>query len=310
VGLPLIDAAELRRLVPMDRAVDALERAFAAETFPEAPQRTRLAAGDGELLLMPAAGPDGVGVKAVTVHPGNPSRGLPFVHAVYALFDPDTLAPTALIDGEALTALRTAAASALATRHLARPDAGRLVLFGAGTAATAHLDGMRAVRRIRAVRVVSRGRDRAEALAERAEADGMEASVGTPEDVAEADVVCTCTTSPEPVFDGALLPAGVHVNAIGAFRPDSRELDDEAIRRSRVVVETREAALAEAGDLLIPLRSGLIPESHIVADLREVVHGASVRSGPQDLTVFKSVGIALEDLAVARAAADAFAPEA
>jgi ornithine cyclodeaminase/alanine dehydrogenase-like protein (mu-crystallin family) len=305
VGLPLIDAAELRRLVPMGRAVDALERAFAAETLPEAPQRTRLPAGEGELLLMPAAGADGVGVKAVTVHPGNPSRGLPFVHAVYALFDPDTLAPAALIDGEALTALRTAAVSALATRHLARPDAERLVLFGAGTTATAHLEGMRAVRPIGSLRVVSRGRDRAETLAERARAGGIEASVGTPEDVADADLVCTCTTSPEPVFDGSLLSPGAHVNATGAFRPDSRELDDEAVRRSRVVVETREAALAEAGDLLIPLRSGVIAESHIVADLREVVRGAPVRSGPQDLTVFKSVGIALEDLAVARAAADA-----
>jgi ornithine cyclodeaminase/alanine dehydrogenase-like protein (mu-crystallin family) len=305
VSLPLIDAAELRRLLPMDRAVDALERAFGAETLPQAPQRTRVPAGSGELLVMPAAGPGGVGVKAVTVNPANPARGLPFVHAVYVLFDPDTLAPVALIDGDALTALRTAAASALATRHLARPDASRLVLFGAGTTATAHLEGMRAVRDVRTLRVVSRGRDRAEALVEGARGGGIEASLGTPADVGEADLVCTCTTSPEPVFDGALLPAGVHVNAIGAFRPDARELDDEAIRRSRVVVETREAALAEAGDVLIPLRSGVIGEDHIVADLREVVGGARVRTGPEDRTVFKSVGIAPEDLAVARAAADA-----
>jgi ornithine cyclodeaminase len=303
--LPLIDAAELRRLLPMDVAVDALERAFGADTLPQAPQRHRIPAGRGELLLMPAAGPDGVGVKAVTVNPENPARGLPFVHAVYTLFDPDTLAPVALIDGEALTAIRTAAVSGLATRHLALPDAGRLVLFGAGSTATTHLEAMRSVRPVERLRVVSRTGERAESLAETARGFGIDARAGEPGDVSEADLVCTCTTSPVPVFDGSLLRPGAHVNAIGAFRPDMRELDDQAIVRARVVVETREAALAEAGDLLIPLGEGRIDESHIEADLREVVGGAKVRTGPEDVTVFKSVGIALEDLAVARAALDA-----
>jgi ornithine cyclodeaminase/alanine dehydrogenase-like protein (mu-crystallin family) len=303
--LPLIDAAELRRLLPMDVAVDALERAFGADTLPQAPQRQRIPAGRGELLLMPAAGPDGVGVKAVTVNPENPPRGLPFVHAVYTLFDPDTLAPVALIDGEALTAIRTAAVSGLATRHLALPDAGRLVLFGAGSTATTHLEAMRSVRPVERLRVVSRTRERAESLAETARGFGIDARAGEPGDVSDADLVCTCTTSPVPVFDGSLLRPGAHVNAIGAFRPDMRELDDQAIVRARVVVETREAALAEAGDLLIPLGEGTIDESQIEADLREVVRGAKVRTGPEDVTVFKSVGIALEDLAVARAALDA-----
>jgi ornithine cyclodeaminase len=224
------------------------------------------------------------------------------VHAVYALFDPDSLAPLALIDGEALTALRTAAVSGLATRHLALPDAGRLVLFGAGATATTHLEAMRAVRPIRRVTVVSRTRARAEALADRAREAGVEAGVGAAGDITEADLVCTCTTSPEPLFDGSLLRPGTHVNAIGAFSPDTRELDDEAVRRARVVVETRRAALAEAGDILIPLRSGVIDESHVVADLAQVVRGERVRTGPRDITVFKSVGIAVEDLAVAGAA--------
>jgi ornithine cyclodeaminase/alanine dehydrogenase-like protein (mu-crystallin family) len=303
--LPLIDAAELRRLLPMEVAVDALERAFGADTLAQAPQRQRIPVGRGELLLMPAAGPDGVGVKAVTVNPENPPRGLPFVHAVYTLFDPDTLAPVALIDGEALTAIRTAAVSGLATRHLALPDAGRLVLFGAGSTATAHLEAMRSVRSVERLRVVSRTRERAESLAETARGFGIDARTGEAGDVSDADLVCTCTTSPVPVFDGSLLRPGAHVNAIGAFRPDMRELDDQAIVRSRVVVETREAAWAEAGDLLIPLGEGTIDESHIEADLREVVRGAKVRTDPEDVTVFKSVGIALEDLAVARAALDA-----
>jgi ornithine cyclodeaminase/alanine dehydrogenase-like protein (mu-crystallin family) len=300
--LPVIEGAELRRLVPMERAVDALAGAFAAEELPAVPPRSRTGAGTGELLLMPAVGREAVGVKVVTVNPENPPRGLPFVHAVYALFDGVSLAPRAVIDGEALTALRTAAVSALATRHLALQDAGHLVLFGAGTTATAHLDGMRAVRPIRAVTIVSRTRARAETLAEAARGMDLDTRVGGPDDVAEADIVCTCTTSPQPLFDGRLLRPGAHVNAIGAFTPDTRELDDETIRRARVVVETREVALAEAGDVVIPLRAGTIDEAHIVADLRELVHGARVRTGPDDVTVFKSVGVALEDLAVAVAA--------
>ena len=303
--LPLIDADELARLLPMPAAIDALERAFADPVLPEAPQRTRVEVPGGELLLMPAAGRPGVGVKLVTLNPSNPERGLPFVQGAYVLFDPGTLSPEAVIDGTALTNLRTAAVSGLATRHLARPDASRLVLFGAGATANAHLDAMLTVRPFRSVRVVSRSDGPAIALAERARAAGLDAAAAGPEAVAEADVVCTCTTSEAPVFDGALLPAGAHVNAIGAYRPDMRELDDETVARARVVVETREAAMAEAGDLLIPLRSGRIGRDHIVADLGEVVRGATVRRGPEDVTVFKSVGIAPEDLFVARAALDA-----
>jgi ornithine cyclodeaminase len=302
--LPLIDAAELRRLLPMNLAVEALERAFGSETQAQAPQRSRMPVGAGELLLMPAAGSDGVGVKAVTVNPQNPGRGLPFVHAIYVLFDPETLAPVALIDGEALTAIRTAAVSGLATRYLALSDARRLVIFGAGTTAATHLEAMRTVRPVEEVTVVSRTVERAEALAEEARKVSLEARVGKPDNVVRADLVCTCTTAPEPVFDGSLLRPGVHVNAIGAFSPDTRELDDETIRRARVVVETREAAL-EAGDIVIPLRNGVISESHIAAELAEVVRGADVRTGPEEVTVFKSVGIAPEDLAVARAAVDA-----
>lgn len=303
--LPLIDADELARLLSMRAAIDALERAFADPVLPEAPQRIRVEVPGGELLLMPAAGWAGVGVKLVTLNPSNPGRGLPFVQGAYVLFDPDTLSPEAVLDGTALTNLRTAAVSGVATRHLARPDASRLVLFGAGATANAHLDAMLAVRPLRTVRVVSRSRGPAESLASRAGEAGLEAAVAGPEAVAEADVVCTCTTSERPVFDGTLLPPGVHVNAIGAYRPDMRELDDETVVRARVTVETRAAAMAEAGDLLIPLRSGRIDRDHVVADLGEVVRGASVRRGPTDITVFKSVGIASEDLVVARAILEA-----
>jgi ornithine cyclodeaminase/alanine dehydrogenase-like protein (mu-crystallin family) len=302
--LPRIGADQLNELLPMTEAIDALETSFAAERLPEAPLRTHLDAGPGDLLVMPAVGEQGAGVKIVTVTPPNPSRGLPLIHGVYVLFAPDTLEPLAVLDGAALTGLRTAAVSGLATRHLARADARRLVVFGAGTQARTHLDAMLAVRPIERVVVVSRSAAPAERLAAEARERGVEAAVGTPDDVTDADVVCTCTTSAEPVFDGSLLPEGAHVNAVGSYQPHTREVDTEVVRRARVVVETREAALEEAGDLLIPIGEGVMGRDHVVADLAELVRGARVRTSDADVTLFKSVGVAFEDLAVARAAVE------
>lgn len=289
-------------MLSMVDAVDALEDAFSDRDPPATPQRTHVATGAGALLLMPAHGRIGAGVKIVTVAPGNPERGLPLIHGAYVLFAPETMELEAVIDGAALTALRTAAVSGLATRYLAPPEARSLVIFGAGTQANSHLDAMVAVRPIESVTIISRSNEPAEALAERVRNLGIEGRVGDASAVASADIVCTCTTSSEPVFDGDLLRSGTHVNAVGAFEPHARELDERAVARSRVVVEDRSAALEEAGDLIIPIESGLISESHIVADLREVVGGAQVRRNPDDVTLFKSVGLALEDLAVARAA--------
>lgn len=302
---PFIGADRLRELVPVRAAVDALAAAFAAPDPLEAPLRAHHETPRGSLLLMPAFGAPGVGVKLVTITPSNPGRGLPLIHAVYVLFDGTSQAPVALIEGAALTALRTASVSALATRHLARPDAAHLVIVGAGVQGQAHLESMVAVRPIERVRIASRTRGDAEALADRARSMGLEADAAGPDAVAEADLICTCTTSTTPVFDGSLVPAGAHVNAVGAYTPEMRELDEDLLSRARIVVETREAALAEAGDLLIPIRAGRLREEDIVADLTEVVRGAEVRRGPEDVTVFKSVGLALEDLAVARAAFDA-----
>jgi len=285
----------------MPAAIDALHAAFAAE-LPEAPLRSHIDTAGGALLLMPAWGEAGVGVKLVTLTASNPDRGLPFIHALYVLFDAETQAPVATLDGAALTALRTAAVSGVATRLLAREESSRLVLFGAGVQATAHLEAMRAVRPIEEVVVVSRGVERAAALVERAGEAGLRARIGTPSDVSDADLICTCTTSERPVVDGERLAAGTHVNAVGAYLPTMRELDTEAVRRARVVVDTREAAFAEAGDLLIPTREGAIGREHVRADLAELVRGAEVRTSAADVTVFKAVGVAFEDLIVARAA--------
>jgi ornithine cyclodeaminase len=289
----------------MAGAIDALERAFRDDDPTDAPLRTTVDTPAGSLLLMPASGARGVGVKLVTLTPGNPTRGFPLIHAIYALFDPETQAPAAILDGSALTATRTAAVSGLATRYLARPDATRLVIFGAGVQARSHLEAMLAVRPIRHVTVVSRSPAPAEALASAAADAGPEARVGEPDDVRDADVVCTCTTSPDPLFDGSLLPPGCHVNAIGSYQPHTRELDTETVRRGRVVVETRAVAMEEAGDLLIPIREGAIGPDHVVADLRELVLGAAVRTGPEDVTVYEGVGMAFEDLVVAGAIVDA-----
>lgn len=300
----MIGAEALARLLPMEAAIDALEAGFRADRLPEAPPRSHVETPSGTLLLMPAFGAQGVGVKLVTLTATNPERGLPFIHAAYLLFDAETQAPLAMLDGAALTALRTAAVSGLATRWLAREGAGRLALFGAGVQARSHLDAMLAVRPIEEVVVVSRGRGKAEDLVGRAASLGLRASLGQPGAEGDADIVCTCTTSETPVVTGAKLPDGVHVNAVGAYTPEMRELDTEAVRRSRVVVETREAAMAEAGDLLIPIGEGAIDRDHVIADLSEVVRGAKVRRSDQDVTLFKSVGVAFEDLVVARAVVD------
>lgn len=277
-SVPFVDGDELRRLVPMTAAVDALERMFATGGV-EVPPRQHLPAGPGELLVMPAWGRDGVGVKLVTVNPSNPAFGRALINGVYVLFSPEGLEPVLMLDGAAVTALRTPAISALATKHLARPDATRLVVFGAGTQGRGHVEAMRAVRGIESVSVVTR-------------------TSGSPADVARADIVCTCTTSDSPLFDGSLLRPGTHVNAVGAYKPHARELDDATIRRAAVFVEDRDAALAEAGDVVQPVASGALDPASI-RDLRDLLTGGGVEA---DVTVFKSVGLASEDLAIATAA--------
>jgi ornithine cyclodeaminase len=295
----LIDAGELARLLPMRAAIDALEAAFAAGV-PPVPLRMHATTPDGELLLMPAAAAQGLGVKLITLTAANPGRGRPLVQGAYVLFAPGDQSPEAVIDGAALTALRTGAVSGLATRRLAREDARRLVVFGAGVQARAHVEAIRAVRDLEDVAIVSRSAATAETLA--AQVGGRSGSIA---DVPAADIVCTCTTSGVPLFDGARLSPGVHVNAVGAYTPETREVDTTTVKRSRVVVETREVAMAEAGDLLLPIAEGAVEAGHVLADLSETVRGSVVRRSPQDLTLFVSVGLAFEDLVVARAAADA-----
>lgn len=296
--MELIDGEGLRRRLPMRAAIDALEIAF-GQDLPSLSPRTHEVTSDGALFLMPAAGPQGVGVKLITLTEANRSRGLPFIQGVYVLFRAGTQEPEAVFDGAAMTALRTGAVSGLATRLLAREDAHRLVVFGSAVQARSHVEAVRAVCKVDDVVVVSPTPAHARAFAR--EVGGR---TGTAEDVREADVVCTCTPSAVPLFDGAWLPDGVHVNAIGAYTPVTRELDSAAMARGRLVVETREVAMAEAGDLLLAIEDGAIGPQHVQADLQEAVRGKQVRRSPSDITIFKSVGMAFEDLVIARAAAD------
>jgi ornithine cyclodeaminase/alanine dehydrogenase-like protein (mu-crystallin family) len=294
-GVRVFAAADVHRLLTYSSAIEALERAFASLEM-TAPPRSSVSTDRGTVLLMPAFGDAALGVKLVTLTPANPEAGLPFVQATYLLFDAATQSLRAVIDGSSLTAIRTAAVSALATRFLAAPDAHRLVIFGAGVQANSHLDAMRAVRPIDELVVVSRSPGAAEALVNRASAAGLRASVGAPGGVADADVVCTCTTSPDPIFDGSLLAEGAHVNAVGAYTLETRELDEAAVRDGAIVVETRDVALAEAGDLALAF--GPATADRIDADLHEVVTGAKPTGHH---SVFVSVGVAFEDLAVAAA---------
>jgi ornithine cyclodeaminase len=302
VRLGHIAASELSAVLPWGAAVDALESAFQTEDPSAGPVRSHLAVPGGEMLLMPAQTSTDVGVKLVTLAPGNAGIGLPFIQGLYILLSPGTLTPELLIDGAALTRLRTAAVSALATRWLAPPDARHLVLFGAGQQAEPHAIAMAAVRPIERVTVVSRGARRARDLVDRLAAVGFDARTGTPDAVEEADIVCTCTTSPAPVFPTSRLREGAHVNAVGAYRPDRRELDGALLARSLLVVETRASALAEAGDILLAIAEGHISPSDIAGELADVVHGRVRRGHPRETTVFKSVGLGIEDLVLARAA--------
>ncbi|MFF2568561.1 ornithine cyclodeaminase family protein [Streptomyces sp. NPDC058084] len=310
-----LDAAAVARLLTPAGAVEALADVLRAGLDPEAGRpRTALPVPAGELLLMPAATGSWAGVKIAGVAPGNPARGLPRITGSYLLLDGPTLRPLALLDGAALTTLRTPAVSALAIRHLT-PSAPplRMVLFGTGPQAYAHLDAVLAVRNVAETVVVARSPERARRLAAHARALGVpEARTGDPGDVAGADLVVCCTTARTPLFDGRLVAPGATVVAVGSHEPDARETDTALVRRSAVYVESRAAALREAGDLLMPLAEGAVGPEHVAGTLADLV-ARPEDTGPADPAaprLFKSVGMAWEDLAVAVAVHRAAAEEA
>jgi len=257
--------------------------------------------------LMPAhrSGPEGGwGLKVVAISPGNPARGLDTHQGAVMLFDGDTGEVRAVMNAAAVTAIRTAAVSGAATRLLAREDAGRLAIIGAGVQARKHLEAMACVRKLESARIYSRRPEGARAVAE--EAAGrygftVEASVSAEEALRGADIVITATSASEPVLRREWLTSGAHVNAVGACFPTARELDTATVVDSALFVDRRESALNEAGDVVIPIREGAIGPDHIRAELGEVLIGtAPGRTSPAELTVFESLGLAVEDLASAQ----------
>lgn len=281
---------------------DALARAFAAGAQVPLRHVHRLGEADS-LLLMPAWSDAALGVKLVTVMPGNAARGAGTVQAIYVLLDRASGEPRAVLDGEALTLRRTAAASALAARYLARDDAQELLLVGAGRLAP-HLACAHFALRpsLRRVMVWARVEARAQALAQRLREQGLPAQAvpSLEEALPRAQIVSCATTATAPVVHGAWLAPGTHLDLVGGFTPAMREVDDAAAARADIYVDTYAGALAEAGDLLAPLASGAISRERIVAELAELVRGEKPgRRGAEQITLFKSVGTALEDLAAA-----------
>jgi ornithine cyclodeaminase/alanine dehydrogenase-like protein (mu-crystallin family) len=293
-----IDAEAVTALLPMRAAIDALEAALAAGLDPSAdPPRDVIDTRRGQVLLMPSEIADRVGVKIVSVAPGNAERGLSRIQGIYVLMDAETLAPVALLDGIAITSLRTPAMSAVAVRHLATADASRVVVFGTGPQAWGHVDALRAVRPVTEVVVVGRDSGRAQSFADRLTGTGLLATVGSPDAVADADLVVCATTSPDSLFDGRLTQDRSCVVAVGSHEPDRRELDAHLLGRASVVVEDVPTALREAGDVALAVAEGAIAPAELLTIGDLVTGRASV--DPTLPSVFKSVGMAWQDLVVA-----------
>ncbi|HKQ57628.1 MAG TPA: ornithine cyclodeaminase family protein [Candidatus Eisenbacteria bacterium] len=316
----VITQSEVGSLLPMDECMDVMRDALMTLARGDAvlplrnmvrlPERPGPEPGQpgpptGLLGLMPAylGSPAVIGLKVVTVMPGNHGTAYDSHQGAVMIFEVEHGCPLAVIDASSITAIRTAAVSGVATRLLAREDAGDLALLGSGTQAVTHLEAMRVARSLRRVRVWSRDPERARAFAEREGArQGLSVEVASTARAAVdgADLVCTTTAAREPVLEGAWLAPGVHINAVGACFKDTRELDTAAVAACRLYVDRRESTMNESGDFLMARAEGAITDAHIVGELGEALLGSVPgRRAPHERTLFKSLGIAIEDLAAA-----------
>jgi len=309
VSLRVLTGDDVRQAVSMTDAIDSVRGAFIqlSDRSAVVPVRTVVQVPrPGAMAVMPAFLPDSeaLGTKVVTIFPGNLARGLKTIHAVMLVLDAETGRARALMDGTWLTALRTGAASGLATDLLARPEAETVAIVGAGGQARAQLLAVAAVRSVRRVSVFDTSRQTAEAFVAE-----MEGSAGVPcpveiagsaaEAVRGADVVCTATTSKSAVFADADISLGTHINAIGAYTPEMQEVPVATVARARVIVDSAEAALEEAGDLLAALVAGAVDESVVTNEIGQVATGRIAgRTSAEEITLFKAVGVAVQDVAV------------
>jgi ornithine cyclodeaminase/alanine dehydrogenase-like protein (mu-crystallin family) len=301
----IINRQEVERLLPMATCIDVMADAMRAASGGAVamPLRlfTPLADGSGSFGLMPGStlDPPFFGAKVISLLPGNPAKGLPMVQGYVSLFEHETGKPVALIEGASVTAIRTAAASGLATRELAREDARTHGIFGTGVQAVTHIDAVSCARDIR--KIVVWGRDPAKTRQfARRQSERAQVEVTATEDPQEAagcDIVSTVTAASEPILCGDWLRPGCHLNLVGVHTPEAREADTRAIERSRVYVDFMESALSEAGDILLPIGEGAIDQAHILGEIGQVLAGAVPgRTGDTDITLYKSLGIVAQDL--------------
>jgi alanine dehydrogenase len=314
----ILSAEDVRRVLPVHACIEVMRDAFVAlaEGRATVPVRTALTVSDRDdrMLLMPAvmrSSTPWFGAKVLSVVPGNPAKGCDSHQGVIVLFEGESGSVVAMIEAGAVTAIRTAAVSAVATQALARPDACCLALIGSGVQAASHLAAMAAVRPLREVRVWSPNRERCAAFVKRATDEfGVNTETGQriaisavarPRDaVSEADIICVVSGATTPVIESSWIRAGTHINAVGAHRPRERELDTATIQRARVFVDYLPSAMEEAGDILIPIEEKAIESTHVLGDLTGLVtNRVEGRIDPKDVTVFKSVGLAIEDIAAA-----------
>lgn len=293
----MLGAAEVKAALPMPKAIAAMKQAYGQFSAGRVtvPLRTHVKTGKGVTLLMPAYLHDScnLGVKIISIYADNQKLGLPTISATVMVLDPETGFPLALMDGSSLTAIRTGAGGGAAAEVLARQDARAVALFGAGVQARTQLQAVLAVRCIEKVFILDPVEAAASRLAEEAaswpEAPRVILGATPAEAVRQADIVVTATTSPLPLFDGSNLKPGTHVTGVGSFTPDKREIDETTVRRALVVVDSREACLEEAGDLIIP-------NAPIDAEIGDILNGGHPgRQNDEQITFFKSVGIAAQD---------------
>ncbi len=309
MSMVIVNQSQVPELLPMDECIQVMEEVLAGLARGECqlPLRQIMWLPDkrGALALMPShwntAGV--IGLKAVTFFPGNEGTALDSHQGAVMLYDADRGSLLAVIDATSITAIRTAAVSGVATKLLARDDCRHLAIIGSGVQAGVHLQAMLQCRSIDRVTVCSKTFDRAKRFAESASkryAIPVKAARSCQEAVEDADIICTTTSACEPVLQGDWLTPGAHINAVGASVKSARELDGDAVRRSRLFVDRRESALSEAGDFLLAKKEGLVDDDHIVGEIGDVLTGQVVgRQSAKDITLFKSVGLAVEDLAAA-----------
>ena len=303
----IINQEEVRRLLKMGECIDLMEQTFATLARGDAVQPLRTATWmpdrKGLLGTMPGflGRPRTLGIKVVTVFPGNHGTEFDAHQGAVLLFDVSNGSLLAIVDASEITSIRTAAASAAATRCLAREDASTLAILGSGTQARTHLEAMRLVRDLRQVRVWSRSHQHARRFAAGVARGLHVQAVPTAREAVEgADIICTVTASREPVLCGEWISPGAHINAVGACLASMRELDGQAVARSRLFVDRRESTVNEAGDFLLAKEEGVIGDEHILGELGEVLLGqVEGRRDPNDITLFESQGLAVEDLAAA-----------